>query len=140
MRPTRFALMALLLAAACTACAPGPAPVATVEPVLETGETVLGQPIAWPGGTPQVTAVIVSLLPGAETGWHTHPVPLFGWMLEGELTVDYGDAGTRTYRRGEALMEAIGTPHNGRNDGPAPARILAVFLGAEGVANSEAVE
>jgi quercetin dioxygenase-like cupin family protein len=134
--------MALLLAAACTAPAPAPAP--SAEPVLQTGETVLGQPIAWAQGTPQVTAVIVTLPPGAETGWHRHPVPLFGWMLEGELTVAYQGAGAsetqRTYRPGDALMEAIDTPHNGRNAGPAPVRILAVFLGAEGVGNSETVE
>jgi quercetin dioxygenase-like cupin family protein len=71
-------------------------------------------------------------------------VPLFGWMLEGELTVAYQGAGAsetqRTYRPGDALMEAIDTPHNGRNAGPAPVRILAVFLGAEGVGNSETVE
>jgi hypothetical protein len=35
---------------------------------------------------------------------------------------------------------AIGTPHNGRNTGPAPARILAGLMGAEGVGNSEKVE
>jgi len=137
MRPTWIALIALL-AAACTESAPAPAP--SAEPLLQTGETVLGQPIAWPSGKPQVTAVIVTLPPGAETGWHRHPVPLFGWMLEGELTVDYGPAGTRTYRPGEALMEAIGTPHNGRNEGDAPVRILAVFMGAEGEGNSEKVE
>jgi quercetin dioxygenase-like cupin family protein len=144
MRPTRFALMALLLAAACTAPAPAPALAPSAEAVLQTGETVLGQPIAWPEGSPQVTAVIVTLPPGAETGWHAHPVPLFGWMLEGELTVAYQGAGAsetrRTYRPGDALIEAIDTPHNGRNDGAAPVRILAVFMGSQGVANSETAE
>ena len=67
-------------------------------------------------------------------------VPLFGWMLEGELTVAYEGAGERVYRPGDALMEALGTLHNGRNDGPGDLRILAVFMGAEGVPNTEKAE
>jgi len=39
--------------------------------------------------------VEITLLPGQQTGWHTHPVPLFGYILEGELTVDYGTKGQR---------------------------------------------
>ena len=35
--------------------------------------------------------------------------------------------------QGEALMEAIDVAHNGRNTGAGPARILAVFMGADGV-------
>ena len=33
---------------------------------------VLGQEIACPGGTPVVTAAIVTMVPGQETGWHEH--------------------------------------------------------------------
>lgn len=144
MRPILRALAPLMLAAACAAPAENPSPAPSAEPVLATGETILGQPIVWPDGTPRVTAVVVTLPPGAETGWHRHPVPLFGWMLEGELTVSYEgpEFGTteRTYRPGDALMEAVDTPHNGRNTGPGPVRILAVFMGAEGVPNSEKAE
>jgi quercetin dioxygenase-like cupin family protein len=105
-----------------------------VTSLLSTGKTVLGQSLAYPtGARAKVTAAIVSMQPGAETGWHRHDVPLFGYMLEGELTVDYGPKGTRVYRRGDALMEAIDVPHNGRNTGSGVARILAVFMGADGV-------
>jgi hypothetical protein len=37
------------------------------------------------------------------------------------------------YRAGDALMEAIAVAHNGRNTGSGPVRILAVFIGAEGL-------
>jgi hypothetical protein len=33
-------------------------------------------------------------------------------------------------------MEAIAVAHNGRNTGSGPARILAVFVGADGVPNT----
>ncbi len=77
--------------------------------------------------------------PGEETGWHEHGVPMFGYILEGELTVDYGAEGTRVYRKGDAVIEAIDTAHNGRNTGSGVARILAVFMGADGVANTTKV-
>jgi quercetin dioxygenase-like cupin family protein len=57
-------------------------------------------------------------------------------MLDGELTVDYGDKGKRVYRAGDAVLEAIHVAHNGRNTGSGPMRILAVFMGAEGLPNS----
>lgn len=106
----------------------------TIAALLDTGRTIVGQPIAYPTGAPaKITSAIVTMLPGEETGWHRHDVPMFGYILEGEVTVDYGEKGTRIYRRGDAVMEAIDWPHNGRNTGAVPARILAVFMGADGV-------
>ena len=115
------------------------APKPTVTPVLETSTTIIGQPIAYPAGQAQVTAVIITLPPGGQTGWHLHAVPLFGYMLQGALTVDYGAKGTHTYKTGEGLMEAMNWPHNGMNKGTVPVRILAVYAGAKGLANAEPV-
>ncbi len=110
-----------------------------VTPLLATSETIIGQPFAYPAGKAKVTAVIVTIPPGGETGWHEHPVPLFGYMLDGVLTVDYGDKGTHTYRPGDSLMEAMNWPHNGTNTGDVAVRILAVYMGAEGVPNATPV-
>ena len=109
----------------------------TVTPILQASQTIMGQPIAYPAGTAEVTAAIVTIPPGGETGWHLHAVPLFGYMLEGELTVDYGDKGTRSYAVGDALVEATDWPHNGMNKGAVPVRILTVYAGAKGIANAE---
>ena len=104
-----------------------------VRTVLSTGDTVTGEPIRYPTGAPaQLTAMEITLQPGQQTGWHTHPVPLFGYILEGELTVDYGAKGQRTYVKGEGLAEAMNEAHNGRNTGQRPVTILAVFIGIEG--------
>jgi quercetin dioxygenase-like cupin family protein len=109
-----------------------------VSSLLSTTQTILGQPIAYPTEAPaKVAAAIVTMLPGEETGWHQHDVPMFGYILEGEVTVDYGAKGTRVYRQGEVLVEAVDIPHNGRNSGMGAARILSVFMGAEGVPNTE---
>jgi quercetin dioxygenase-like cupin family protein len=105
--------------------------------LLATSTTVLGQPIAYPEKTPaKVSAVMVVMQPGEQTGWHAHEVPMFGYILEGEVTVNYGSHGTRVYRAGDALMEAIDLAHDGRNTGDGVARILAVFMGADGVPNT----
>jgi quercetin dioxygenase-like cupin family protein len=105
-----------------------------VRNILSTGTTVTGEPIRYPSGAPAlITAVEITLQPGLQTGWHTHPVPLLGYILEGELTVDYGPQGERVYRQGDALAEAMNQVHNGRNTGQNPVRILAVFMGMEGV-------
>jgi quercetin dioxygenase-like cupin family protein len=114
---------------------PPPAPVSPgVRMVLSTGSTVTGEPVRYPSGAPaQITAVEITLQPGQQTGWHTHPVPLFGYIIEGELTVDYGTKGKRTYLKGDGLAEAMNEAHNGHNMGPHPVKILAVFIGMEGV-------
>lgn len=113
-------------------------PPSPVTPLLASSETVLGEPLIYPSaGKAKVTAAIVTLAPGQETGWHTHGGPVVGYVLEGTLDVDYGDKGVRVYRAGEAMLEAIGFAHNGRNNGTEPMRILAVFLGVAGMATSE---
>ena len=89
--------------------------------LLSTATTVTGQPIRYPqGAAAHVTVSEITLAPGEETGWHRHPVPVFGYILAGELTVDYGPKGRHTYRTGDALVEAMNEAHNGRNTGAVP--------------------
>ena len=107
--------------------------------VLSTGKTVTDEPIVYPTGAPaKIIAVEITLEPGQQTGWHQHPVPLFGYILEGELTVDYGARGRRTFRKGDGLAEAMDEAHNGHNAGREPVKILAVFIGTEGVPDTVA--
>jgi quercetin dioxygenase-like cupin family protein len=75
---------------------------------------VLGQPFI-PRRLGESHVGHITMQPGEQTGWHQHDVPMFCYMLEGEITVDYGKSGTRTYRKGDALMEAIDVVHDGRN-------------------------
>jgi quercetin dioxygenase-like cupin family protein len=105
-----------------------------VRPILSTDKTVTNETIQYPSGAPaHLTAVEIVLQPGQQTGWHIHRVPLFGYILEGELTVDYGPSGQRTYRQGDGFAEATNQVHNGHNRSQTPVKILAVFIGMEGV-------
>jgi quercetin dioxygenase-like cupin family protein len=102
-------------------------------PLLSTGTSIVGEPLRYPTtGAPHVTASVIMLAPGGKTIVHKHGVPLFAYILDGELTVDYGDRGIRTYRKGEAFMEAMDVAHEGINTGSQPVRILAVYMGADG--------
>ena len=111
-----------------------------LTPILSGNQTIIGQTIAYPPGVANVTAALVTIPPGGETGWHLHEVPLFGYILDGELTVDYGSEGTRIYGAGDGFLEAIDWPHNGVNLTDAPVTILAVYIGADGSQNSIPVE
>jgi len=129
-------LMAGLVAQVALAMPPGP----SVETLLETSETVLGQEIVYPEGQARITAAVVTVPPGQILAPHLHRVPLFGYVLQGELIVDYGSEGEITYEKGDALVEAIDWPHQGRNGGRGVLKILVVYAGAEGVPNSEPAE
>jgi quercetin dioxygenase-like cupin family protein len=77
----------------------------------------------------------VTIAPGADSLVHRHPAPLVAYILDGEVTVDYGAAGRKVFRKGEAMVEAMDVPHRGMNFGSEPVRIPAISLGAEGTAN-----
>jgi quercetin dioxygenase-like cupin family protein len=105
-------------------------------PLLSTETSTVGETLHYPvTGAAKVTAAIVTVAPGDKTVVHRHGVPMFAYILGGELTVDYGAGGKRTYRQGEALMEAMDVAHFGVNSGAEPVRILVVYMGAEGAAN-----
>jgi len=110
-----------------------------LTPLLETETDIIGQPIVYPSGNPKVTSAIVVIPPGKDTGWHTHEVPLFVHVLDGTVTVDYGDKGTKVYKAGETFMEAMNWPHNGINKEEVPARILAVYMGSKDKTNTVSV-
>ncbi len=99
--------------------------------------TVLDQPIAYPTKKPaQVSSSVLQLEPGQETGWHRHKAPMYAYVLEGTLTVEYDAGVVKEYPTGTALMEAQGVWHNGTNKGDVPVRVLEVNLGAKGVKNT----
>lgn len=131
-------LLALALAAAWTGLEPVALKADTVpypsSDIFLGNQTIIGQTIAYPSGTPMVNAIIVPLAPGGQSAWHTHQTPVFGFILEGELTVDYGSKGMRVYRAGEAVLEAIDWPHQASNRGTVLTRVLAVNIGVEGSA------
>ncbi len=104
----------------------------SVTPWLKTSTTASGAPMAWPLGQGEVTMAEVVLAPGASTGWHVHPIPVFAFLLEGTLEVALEGGQTRTYHRGQAIAEVVNIRHNGINRSPGPVRLLVAYCGVKG--------
>jgi len=84
---------------------------------------------------PEVTAMIVEIPPGAETGWHTHAVPVYAYMLAGSIAVEMEGGKNYEFKEGEAIFEVRNTPHNGRNNGMQTARLVVFYTGEVGKPN-----
>jgi quercetin dioxygenase-like cupin family protein len=80
------------------------------------------------GGPADVLLARVTLVPGAEVGWHTHPGPVVVVITQGELTL-YGQDGCRVvYSAGAAYAEAPGDVHSGRNESSQPTELTLMFV------------
>ena len=129
----RLLFIALLFSAAARAGEPGYLPAVRATPILKTTTTSAGQPIAYPKtDQPEVTAVLVEIPPGAETGWHRHPFPCYAYLLSGELTVEVEGRKPNHFKAGDAIVETVGLLHNGRNTGSEPAKLVLFVTGEKG--------
>lgn len=109
-----------------------------VRVLLKTDTTSLGQAVEYPDvDNPQVTAIEVVIPPGGETGWHRHPVPGYGYVLSGELTLLTEAGKTFLFGPGSAFAEVVRARHNGVNNGKEPVRLVAFFTGEKGQAFTE---
>ena len=103
--------------------------------LLNSAVDVLGRPLSYPKCGPDIQAVEITMAPGQVGEKHQHLTPLFAYVLSGEISVTYDKVSgsnregiTRTYREGDALMEAVGVSHYGFNATDEPATLLAVYM------------
>lgn len=108
-----------------------------VQTLLKTTQSWDGQPLHYPSGQAEITGLVVDIAPGGETGWHLHPVPSFGMLLQGTLEVTLKDGRVKRLQAGEALAEVVNTLHNGRNVGTDHVKIAVFYAGAVGMALTE---
>jgi quercetin dioxygenase-like cupin family protein len=104
---------------------------ATVIPLVDGPKTILGQSFKYPSGTPLINAFNIDIPVGKKTSLHKHAVPLFVYVVSGEMIVDYGSKGKRTFKAGAAYIEAIEWCHIAQAAGNQPAKIIGVYLGQE---------
>lgn len=100
--------------------------------LFKTPSSWNGKALAWPEGQAEATAMIIEIAPGAETGWHKHPVPSFAVVLEGELQVTTKDGQVKTAKQGDAFAEVVELFHNGRNIGQTTVKLVVFYAGAVG--------
>jgi quercetin dioxygenase-like cupin family protein len=105
----------------------------TTKILLQTQTDGAGAKLVYPTSAPaEVSTVLVEIAPGRQTNWHTHPVPCFAYMLDGELSVETATGEKKTFRTGDAIAEVVNVLHNGTNSGPAPARLILFVIGTAG--------
>jgi quercetin dioxygenase-like cupin family protein len=103
-----------------------------VQPILKTTKSWDGALIRYPEGQAEISGVIIDIAPGGETGWHLHPAPSFGMVLEGSLDVSLKDGKTKHLEKGDSMVEVVNTLHNGRNNGTTPLKLVIFYAGVEG--------
>lgn len=103
-----------------------------VQPLLQTSSSWDGAPLHYPTGQAEISGMLIEIAVGGETGWHLHPVPSFGMVLEGELEVSLKDGRSKKIKAGEALAEVVNTLHNGRNVGAVPVKLVVFYAGSAG--------
>ncbi len=99
--------------------------------LLKTGTHGDGVPIVYPTGTPFVTSRITTFPPHSKTSVHRHTVPLYAYILEGELTIHPEGMEPKVFKAGDAFMETS-VWHYGTNETDKPLRLLAVYFGEVG--------
>jgi quercetin dioxygenase-like cupin family protein len=105
----------------------------TVDPLLLDARGTLPNSKAHPWrGTYKapldVTALRITLPPGASTGWHRHPGPGFMVVVQGAVTLYANDCTKTTYTKGQAYVEVPGLVNLVRNDGSEPAVFVGEFV------------
>jgi quercetin dioxygenase-like cupin family protein len=75
------------------------------------------------------------VVPGGETGWHSHPGPVFVMVTAGTLTkYDWDDDGItrRVYPAGTGFVEYPGVVHIGTNQGTVNLEMVSFLLTPQG--------
>ncbi len=104
-----------------------------VTPLVKTTTSTDGQKLSYPKiDNPEVTALIVEIPPGGETGWHLHPAAVYAYVLSGSLTIEMESGKRYSFKEGDAIIEVVNTPHNGINTGQVPVKLVVFYTGEQG--------
>ncbi|GAA6134030.1 hypothetical protein NBRC116188_08190 [Oceaniserpentilla sp. 4NH20-0058] len=94
-----------------------------------------GGAIEYPQGQAEITTVKLRFEANDEVPFHCHPVPTFGYVVEGTLKVETKEGKTTILKKGDPAVEVMRTVHKGTPiDGPV--EIIVFYAGAEGVPNT----
>ncbi len=109
-----------------------------VENLLKTDTTDVGQALAYPEvERAEVSICKVHIPPGEATGWHKHSIPVFAYVMQGELQVELKNGKCNVYSKDDCISEVWNTYHNGKNNGTDTVVLIAVYLGGDDKVLSE---
>ncbi|CAA0125058.1 Uncharacterised protein [BD1-7 clade bacterium] len=108
---------------------------ASAAQLLQTTKTWEGNPIVYPKGTPEVTAVRIVIEEGKPLPYHCHPVPTLGYIVKGELEIETKSGDKNVVREGDAVVEVLNKMHSGIAL-KGPVEIVAFYVGQVGIPNT----
>jgi hypothetical protein len=101
--------------------------------ISEAGKLCLRAVQRW--GSDQISNRLRSQLderPVAGQALHQHPVPVFVYVLEGEVELRTEGGEAQRYGTGQSWIESQNRQHQAFNVAAVPSRLLVVFMGEEG--------
>src|SRR5262249_29159432 len=107
-----------------------------VTQVLTTTKTAIGQPLGLPSKDPQVIVTVLEIAPGTKLPRHDHPFQRYGYVMQGELTVEYQGGSRQIFHAGDFIVEAVGVWHFGTNTGNVPVKLLVIDQTEAGKSNT----
>lgn len=100
-------------------------------PLQGGNKTIIGQDFKYPVGIPLVKAFNITFKPGNQTDIHKHAVPLYIYVISGEMEVDYGSKGKKIFKSGDAYIEAINWCHKASTYNNKTPVVMGVYMGQE---------
>lgn len=104
----------------------------TTQPLLKSTMTRDNEPIRYPSVNPEMISVIGTLEKGGRTPLHLHPIPVYVYVLQGEIELRTEGKATHRYKTGDAFIESQNRKHQAFNVADGPSRLLVVFVGEVG--------
>ena len=86
-------------------------------------EQVLAQEVELTPGSQEVRVVRVAMEPHTAASWHTHPSPVYVYVVEGELVLEVEGENT-TIKAGEAVAEPLDARMRALNTTDQPTRAV----------------
>lgn len=87
-------------------------------------EQVLAHEAELSAGGQEIRVVRVEMEPKTVAAWHTHPAPVYVYVIEGELVMEVEGQETKTIRAGEAVAEPLNARMRVKNVTDQAARVV----------------
>ncbi|WHT23080.1 cupin domain-containing protein [Crossiella sp. CA-258035] len=107
----------------------GTAPATTIGPGPTDGVTrVELQRSPAPAQGFEIVQTRVEIPEGKESGRHSHPGPEVGYIVQGDVVIEFADREPLRLRTGDPFLIPAGVVHNARNVGTVRTQMLSTYV------------
>ncbi|CAA9284839.1 MAG: hypothetical protein AVDCRST_MAG93-3452 [uncultured Chloroflexia bacterium] len=76
----------------------------------------------------EIVQTLAEIPEGIASGRHSHPGPEVGYIVRGDVAMEFDDRPTLTLRTGDPFMIPPGVIHNARNIGTVTTKMLSTYV------------